>query len=147
LPQIYDTLIVNSSDIYRDMLRHERDDQVENMRNSQKNTKDDRYLEIRFKNGNVRRIKYSKKDDTYHVSFDRIGYRIDWMMFGKQMKPIVLDDEWQLIKAEVEHYKKSHPDMSPEQAAEMEKYLTDLYSQGSSNTEDESSPTCMINCQ
>jgi DNA invertase Pin-like site-specific DNA recombinase/uncharacterized protein YbjQ (UPF0145 family) len=143
--QKYDTLISNSSDIYRDMFLQDRNDQVENMRNSQKNTKDDRYFEVHFKNGNFRRINYSKKDDVFKVSFDRVGNRVDWMMGNKQMKTrIWVDLEQQIIEEveeEVEYYKKKHPDMGPEQAEEIKKWLIDQYSQDSSDTDDETPHT------
>ena len=139
--QKYDTLIINSSDIYRDMLRHQRDDEIENMRNSQNNTKDDRYFEIHFKNGNFRRIMYSKKDDIFKVSFDRVGNRIDRWMGDKQMKPVILYDLEQQTIEEVEYYKKKHPDMSPEEAEEMKKWLIELYSQDSSDSDDETPHT------
>jgi DNA invertase Pin-like site-specific DNA recombinase len=133
----YDTLISNSSEIYRDMFRQARDEQAENMRNSQMNTKDERYFEIHFKNGNFRRINYSKKDDIFKVSFDRVGNRVDWMMGDKQIKPVFWNDLEQQTIEEVEYYKKKHPDMSSGQAEEMKKYLIDQYSQDSSDTDDE----------
>ncbi|ACM18967.1 resolvase-like serine recombinase [Geotalea daltonii FRC-32] len=88
--------ITDSDQATAEMLCHERDLVLAQMRKSQENTKDDRYFEVRFKNGNMRRFEYSKEDGTYKVTFDRTGTRIDWLMGGKPMKPLIVDEDDQL---------------------------------------------------
>ena len=108
----FDAKINSSDDLTRDILCYEREVTVDNMLNSQRNTTADRYFEIYFKNGNFRRIKYCKENSTFVVSFDRLGNTINWSSRGMHMKSIVLDDDKQLIKTEVELYKKNLPDLN-----------------------------------
>ncbi len=75
----------------REMLIFERDHVIDQMINSQQNTKDNRYFTVLFNNGNSRHIKYSKDKGAYKVTFERIGDRLDWSMGGKDMPSIILD--------------------------------------------------------
>ena len=138
LNQRFETKISGSDDLHKDMYREMRDTALKQMRNSQKNTKADRYFEIHFRNNNFRRIHYSKERKTYEVSFDRTGNIFNWTMFGKQMPTIVRESESEQIHAEVEYFRKSHPEMTSEQATNMERALQEVYNQ--EVCEDECSP-------
>lgn len=92
----FDIEIAASDGNKRDALIFERDHVIEQMLLTQKNTKDDRYFKVIFRNGNSRHIKYSKEDGTYKVTFDRIGNQLDWSMGGIKMPTIVLDTDDQL---------------------------------------------------
>lgn len=89
-----------------------RDVEIEAMRSTQTNTKEDRFFTVYFKNGNYRNIKYSPITKTYHVSADRMGDRLEWSMNGKAMKPIDVGDEARLINSEIAQYQKANPNLN-----------------------------------
>jgi len=127
----FETELATVDGYNHDILRHERDTAINQLLDSQSNTIDDRYFEIHFKNGNLRRIGYLKNEGAFKDSFNRIGSTVEWASRGKQMKPIVLDEETRQIKEEVEQYIKAHPEknMTPEDGEVMEEWFANLYNQ------------------
>lgn len=95
-----ETEIAGTDDATAEMLRHERDIVLAQMRKSHANTKDDRSFTVYFKNGNSREFKYSKEEETYRVTLDRRGNTIDWLVAGDLVHTIVSEDEEGLAAAE-----------------------------------------------
>ena len=91
--QKYEEEINSTEEEFKDVIRYARNEDVEYLRSTQKNTKDSRFFTVWFKNGNYRHIKYSKKDNTYKITSERIGDVLDWWMGGKKMKSITLEEE------------------------------------------------------
>jgi len=86
------------------------DAEVQYMRQTQNNTKDDRFFIVHFKNGNYRYIKYCPDAKTYQVTMDRVGGTVDWWQNGIKMKPLVRENSASQIQAGIDKYREVHPD-------------------------------------
>jgi len=103
-----------------------RDDEIEDMKSTQNNTKDNRFFEIYFKNGNYRNIVYSSRTKVYQITMDRMGDTLDSWMNGKKMIPLVRDNLATRIKTDIENYRKIHTDTvkSNEEIESMIRFLS-----------------------
>lgn len=89
----YEIKIKSASDSEKHILKHEKTIDLDGMRQSQQNTKDDRFFVVRFKNGNYRTIKYDKKQQAYRVTSELINDKLNWWMGNKEMAPIFREEE------------------------------------------------------